>query len=245
MKIALIGYGKMGKAIESLAKQRGHHISATIDRENNHLISVLTRSNTDVIIEFSLPESAIELHTQLIPLGIPLVVGTTGWYEEIEETRLLAQRHQTPFIYSANFSLGVNVLFKLNQVLAKIMNAYPEYDAYIEEAHHRYKADSPSGTALKLATDLIQRLEHKSKIATVEELNERAPYPHELSISCTRAGEIFGNHEVSFISATDRISIQHQAFSRTGFAQGAIIAAEWIGQKSAGFYEFSDIFEIS
>jgi 4-hydroxy-tetrahydrodipicolinate reductase len=241
LRIALIGYGKMGKAVETEAQARGHSISKVIRRDNFQEIRGLRPDNCDCIIEFTRPEAAIPNFRELLLTGVPIVTGTTGWTAELETVQAAVEQAGGSFLYSSNFSVGVNVLFHLNKVLARLMNAYPEYDCYIEEAHHRHKKDAPSGTATTLARDILNGLDRKTTLAD-ESLRHRAPLPEELSVAYTRAGEIIGAHEVTYISDIDRITISHEAYNRRGFALGAVIAAEWL-QGKKGMFEFSEIFE--
>lgn len=241
MRIALLGYGKMGKAIEQEALARGHEIVAKIDKDNQGDLDKLTADTCEVIIEFTHPASFFPNLKKVSVLGIPLVSGTTGWYDRMEEVEKTVKDAGSAFLYSSNFSIGVNVLFLLNQRLAQLMNQYPEYDCFVEEQHHRYKADAPSGTAVRLSKDIIQDLDRKAVVATDALLN-RAPKPEELSVGYIRSGEIIGRHKVSYTSEIDEISIEHKAHNRRGFALGAVIAAEWLKGKK-GFYSFSELFK--
>lgn len=240
LKIALIGYGQMGKAVETIALQRGHTISHRIDRNDSRVLSILKPTNTDIAIEFTQPEAAFANIQQSMECQIPLVTGTTGWYDSLPEVEKCVAEHQGALMWSSNFSVGVNILFKMNQVLAELMNRYPEYDPLIEEKHHRFKKDAPSGTAKTLAQDLLTRLDRKDTLITAEQ-EHRAPNENELSVSYSRAGRIVGEHNVVYTSAVDEITLSHRAFDRSGFALGAVIAAEWLKGKK-GIYNFSDIF---
>jgi 4-hydroxy-tetrahydrodipicolinate reductase len=240
MKIALFGYGKMGKAIEKAAIERGHEIVYIADNENEINIEALEASKAEAIIEFTLPAAVIKNLQILLPTQIPVVCGTTGWLSHLAEIQTLTEKSNASFIYSSNFSIGVNILFKMNQTLAKLMNPHPQYDCFIEEQHHRHKADAPSGTALSLAKGILEDLERKTEIAT-DALLHRKPTPEELSIGYIRGGEIIGRHKVSYSSDTDTITIEHNAHNRNGFAIGAVVAAEWILGKK-GVYNFIDIF---
>lgn len=240
MKIALLGYGKMGKAVEKEAIARGHEIIFHGDLSNAHQARMLSPKECDCFIEFTHPESAIANFRNMLSTRIPIVTGTTGWDSDFESWKSEVLAAGTAFMYSSNFSPGVNMLFKLNQRLAELMNAYPEFDCYIEEAHHRHKKDAPSGTALSLANQLLKGLDRKDRIAS-SELQNRPPAENELSVAYTRAGEIIGKHKVSYTSDIETISIEHEAFNRRGFALGAVIGAEWLVGKR-GFFEFSEIF---
>lgn len=241
IRIAIVGYGRMGQAVEKEAALRGHEITMRIGKDNPEELSQLNRNSADVIIEFTHPESAMDNFRNLIPTGLPIVTGTTGWLEEIDTVQKLIEESNTAFLYSSNFSPGVNILFRLNQTLAKIMNNYPEFDAYVEEAHHRHKKDAPSGTAISLAEQMLEGLDAKTAWVS-DAMRNRPPSPEELSVASTRAGEIIGRHSVNYISEIEEIKISHQAFNRRGFALGAVLAAEWLGGKQ-GFFNFTDIFE--
>lgn len=241
MRIVLLGYGKMGKAIEQEAVARSHEIVAKIDKDNHGDLDKLSEDTCDVVIEFTHPDSFFPNLDKVSQLGIPLVSGTTGWYDRMQEVEDKVKANDASFLYSSNFSIGVNVLFLLNQRLAQLMNQYPEYDCFVEEQHHRYKADAPSGTAVSLSTDIIAGLDRKTVVATDALLN-RAPSPEELSVGYIRSGEIIGRHKVCYTSEIDEISIEHKAHNRRGFALGAVIAAEWLKGKK-GFYSFSEMFK--
>ncbi|MEM7037598.1 MAG: 4-hydroxy-tetrahydrodipicolinate reductase, partial [Bacteroidota bacterium] len=202
LRIALVGYGRMGRAVEHEAVARGHEISHRIGRtqlETPTVMASLSPDTTDCIIEFTRPESAVENFRQLIPTAVPIVTGTTGWLEQLSYVEALVAAQNVGFLYSSNFSIGVNVLFKLNQTLARIMNAYPSFDCYITEAHHRHKKDAPSGTAISLGEQILAGLDRKSQLAS-DELRNRPPTEEELSVAYTRAGEIIGQHSVSYRS---------------------------------------------
>jgi 4-hydroxy-tetrahydrodipicolinate reductase len=241
MRIAIVGYGRMGQAVEKEAVLRGHEITVRIGKDNVDALNELNRKSTDAVIEFTHPESAMGNFRHLIPSGLPIVTGTTGWLDEMAEVKELVAKYNSAFLYSSNFSPGVNILFRMNQMLARIMNNYPEFDAYVEESHHRHKKDAPSGTAISLAEQILEGLDAKTAWVS-DAMRNRPPLPEELSIASTRAGEIIGKHSVSYISEIEELKISHQAFNRRGFALGAVLAAEWLGGKQ-GFYNFTDIFE--
>lgn len=240
MKLALLGYGKMGKAIEQEALERNHEIVAKIDVDNFDQLTTLHPDNCDAIIEFTRPDVFFSNLEHALPLGIPFVTGTTGWYDGMDQVKSKVEAADASFLWSSNFSVGVNILFLLNQRLAELMNKYPTYDCYIEEQHHRYKADAPSGTAMSLSTQVLEGLDRKSRIAT-DALLTRPPQPEELSVGYIRSGEIIGRHKVSYTSSIDSITIEHEAYNRRGFALGAVLAAEWLLGKK-GFFTFSDLF---
>lgn len=241
LNIALIGYGRMGKAVEKEALQRGHQVLCRIDKNSEDAWETLAGLPVDVAIDFTHPETALDIFRKVLSMRIPLVTGTTGWQEQLTQVTQWVEEGNGAFLYSSNFSVGVNLLFKLNQTLTRLMNPYPEYDAFIEEAHHRHKKDAPSGTAISLADQVLEGLDRKNKWVR-EELKDRPPLPEELSVAASRAGEIIGRHTVTFISEIDQLKISHEAFNRRGFALGSVIAAEWLSQKK-GFYNFADIFE--
>lgn len=240
LRIALLGYGKMGKSIEKILLEKKYTVSAKIDHNNLDNIEQLSLQNTDVVIEFTEPNSALNNIKAIVKKQIPIVVGTTGWLDSFSEVKALVEGNNSALIFGSNFSIGVNILFQTNRFLAKLMNKFPEYDAFVEERHHRYKKDAPSGTALSLANQLIGELSHKTKIADAE-LKNRAPEANELSVGFIRSGEIFGTHKVGFQNSIDKIELSHQAFSRLGFAKGAVLAAEWIANKK-GVYDFNQEF---
>ena len=240
LSLTLLGYGKMGKAIEQEALARGHRIAFCIDVHNAAEWAQVKPENTDVVIEFTHPNSFPDNLDRVMKAGIPMVTGTTGWHEGMETVRSQVAAQEGALMYSSNYSIGVNLLFKLNQQLARWMNDYPEYDCFIEEQHHRHKADAPSGTAISLARQVIDGLDRKSRIAT-DALLHRAPDADELSVGYVRSGEIVGRHKVSYTSEIDALTIEHHAYNRRGFAVGAVVAAEWLAGKK-GLFEFIDIF---
>ena len=227
MKIALIGYGKMGKAIENIAINRGHVITAKINSKNTQQINSAEFKQADVAIEFSNPESALENILHCLRNKIPVVVGTTGWLDKIDDIRLASSNNNTPVFYASNFSIGMNITFALNEKLAKWMNELGEYDVNIEETHHIHKLDTPSGTAISLAEDIIKNLDRKDEW-TLNDTNKSK----NLKLVSLREGEVPGTHIVEYKSDIDRIELKHEAFNRTGFALGAVKVAEWIPEKN-------------
>jgi 4-hydroxy-tetrahydrodipicolinate reductase len=240
LKIAIVGYGKMGKAVECEAIGRGHEISARIDRADAGQMGSLSPETTDAIIEFTHPGSFWGNMELLLTKNIPVITGTTGWYDEKDRLQALVDNSNGSLMYAANFSVGVNILFKLNRDLARLMNRYPDYDPYIEEHHHRFKADAPSGTAFALAEGLMEKLDRKSTVSS-EALRNRPPKDNELSVGYTRAGGIIGKHIVSYFSEIDQVTIMHEAYNRRGFALGAVIAAEYM-QGKHGMRNFQELF---
>lgn len=240
LRIAIVGYGKMGKAVEQEALKRGHQVSERLGRMDFERLGSLRSDEIDAVIEFTHPDSFWSNMEALLPTGIPVITGTTGWNDRFDELDALVHKTSSGLMYASNFSVGVNVLFKVNRDLAKLMNRYPDYDPLLEEQHHRYKADAPSGTAISLAEDVIAGLDRKSSIAT-DALQTRPPHEDELSVGYVRAGGIIGKHSISYTSEIDQITISHEAFNRRGFALGAVIAAEYmVGKK--GLRSFGELF---
>ena len=243
MKIALIGYGKMGKAVEAQARAKGHEIVLRVTGDNLSELTPEKIKLADVAIEFSQPDAAVKNISFCLENGIPVVSGTTGWLEEMEYVKSLCKKHQGTFFYASNFSIGVNILFALNCYLANLMKNQPGYDVSIEEAHHVQKLDYPSGTAITLAQGIIERSE---KIKWAGRLNDENIEGDELGedsaliIKSMRVGQVPGAHLVKWVSKIDEIKISHVAHSREGFATGALAAAEWlIGKK--GYFGMKDM----
>ena len=241
LRIALVGYGKMGKAVEQEAVARGHMITARIDLANEIEWESVSANTTDVCIDFSHPDAFDNYLGKMLERNLRIVTGTTGWYDRMDEIRARIKSAEGSFLYASNFSVGVNLMFALNRRLAELMNPQSQYDPFVEERHHRHKADAPSGTTLKLAMDMLQGLDRKDAIAH-SDLVSRPPEPNELSVAYTRAGEIIGEHRVTYTSDIDELSLSHRAFNRRGFALGSVLAAEWLIGKQ-GFYEMGAMFE--
>jgi 4-hydroxy-tetrahydrodipicolinate reductase len=225
MKLALIGYGKMGRMLEQLAPEYGFTVALILDLHNNDDGTGITAENfadIDAAIEFSTPESAVNNAIRLAAIGIPVVIGTTGWLHETEKVKAAVAANNSAAVWSPNYSVGVNVFFRLIAEAAKLLANQPEYGAYAWEIHHDTKKDAPSGTMLKL----------------VEEMKS-AGYERNIDVSSNRAGRVPGTHEIGFDSAADTITLRHTARSREGFARGALQAAKWVVGKQ-GFYEFSE-----
>jgi len=223
MRIVLIGYGKMGKEIERIAIDRGHQIVSKIDIENPDDLISLTNKEVDVAIEFSNPISAFSNIMKCIEKQIPIVCGTTGWLEKKAEVEKATQSYDSTFFYASNYSIGVNLFFKLNKQLAKLMQPHAGYDIYTNEIHHVEKKDSPSGTAITIAEGIMSQYSNKTKW-----VNNEIPGADEIAIWSQRESTKPGTHTVKYISKVDQIEVTHEAFSREGFALGAVIAAEWI-----------------
>lgn len=236
MNVALLGYGKMGKIIEKQAEEKGFIISATIDsyaKDASHKITssddlkkALLEIKPDVIIEFTHPDAVLENIKTIVPLGIPLVVGTTGWLSKLDEVKKLVAEYKSSLFYAANFSIGVNLFYKVVSQAAKAFASYEDYDVALWEAHHRQKADSPSGTALELAKKVMA--EYPQKTEMVFDAFHQKPQADQLHVSSTRLGSVPGTHKVYFDSAADTIELTHTARSREGFALGAVHAASWL-----------------
>ena len=228
MKIALIGYGKMGKTIENIAVQRGHEIVLRLDVNNPEDFKRLAEA--DVAIEFTRPESATDNLKQCIAAKVPVVCGTTGWLEHYKTVSELCLKNDSAFFYASNYSIGVNIFFEINRQLAVMMNNYPMYDVRMEETHHTQKLDAPSGTAITLANSILENVARKTKwVCNTEGGNDG------INITAKRIDPAPGTHIVTYDSAIDTIEIAHTAHSREGFATGAILAAEWIFGKKGVF----------
>jgi 4-hydroxy-tetrahydrodipicolinate reductase len=230
MKIALIGYGKMGKTIEEIAIQRGHEIVLTID-ENN--VGDFTKKNTDkadAAIEFTSPHSAYENVKKAIEFGMPVVCGSTGWLEKLSEVQTLCKTINGSFLYASNFSVGVNIFFEINKRLASLMATHTDYEVNITEIHHTHKKDAPSGTAITLAEQTLENIKRKKNW-----VNHISDNTEELEILSERIDPAPGTHKVKYSSAIDDIEIIHTAHSRKGFALGAVLAAEFIYNKKGVF----------
>lgn len=225
MNILLLGYGKMGRTIEKIALDRGHHIAGRIDVSNRQEMESLGSDAVDVVIEFSSPESAFENITYCLKRGWPVVSGTTGWLNHRTEVEELCEQHKGAFFYASNYSIGVNLFFRLNKVLAQFMKNYPSYQVSMTEIHHTEKKDAPSGTAITLAEGILENLPGKTGWA---EKGPDAAGDSVLEIESLREGVVPGTHIIRYGSEVDQIEISHVAHSRQGFALGAVVAAEWL-----------------
>ena len=229
MKIALLGYGKMGKVIEQIALDRGHEI--VLKKDQNNTFDGL--ENADVAIDFSVPDSAVTNISSCLEKGIPVISGTTGWLVDYQNMVDLCQKNNGSFIYASNFSLGVNVFFELNDYLAKMMANLKQYQVSMEEIHHTQKLDAPSGTAITLAEGIIKNTNYTQW--TLEN-----PKANEIQIEAKRIENVPGTHSVFYDSTVDQIEIKHTAHSREGFALGAVVAAEWLVGKK-GVFSMKDV----
>jgi len=240
MKIALIGYGKMGHEIEKIARERGHEIVCIIDMNQEEKFGSPEFKSADVAIEFTSPESALRNYRQAFAAGIPVVSGTTGWLAHLDEIKEACGKNGKTFFYASNFSLGVNIFFALNKYLAGLMNHYPGYDVRMEETHHIHKLDAPSGTAITLAEGILANIDRKEGWA----LDNDALDKDTLRIDAFREGEVPGIHSVIYESDADLIRITHDAKNRKGFALGAVLAAEFTKGKK-GFLTMEDMLDLT
>ncbi len=232
MKIALFGYGKMGKLIEELAVERGHTVVARIDIDT----AGVDYTEMEMAIDFSTPEAAPGNIRGCLENGIPVISGTTGWLEAYGQMEALCEKHNGAFLYASNFSLGVNVFFELNAYLAEMMRTLTDYKVVIEEIHHTQKLDAPSGTAITLAEGIIERSSYQGWSVNGEA-------GHNIPIHSKREGQVPGTHSVTYGSAIDAIEIRHEAHSRKGFALGAVVAAEWLLGKQ-GVFGMKDVLQL-
>jgi 4-hydroxy-tetrahydrodipicolinate reductase len=232
MKIALLGYGRMGKIIEKLALEKGHTISSKINQDS----SKEELLKADIAIEFSTPEAAVSNIKFCLENGIPIVSGTTGWLAHYDEMIKLCENRNGSFIYASNFSIGVNLFFSINEYVSNLMEPWKDYQVSIEEVHHNQKLDIPSGTAVTLAEGIIRNSDKKNW-----ELN--GTEAENINITAKRINDIKGTHIINYDSNIDTISIKHEAHSRDGFALGAILAAEWLADKK-GIFTMKDVLQI-
>ncbi len=235
MKIAIIGYGKMGKAIEDIALTRGHQVALRINSANPKDLNTLNLSTVDVAIEFTTPENTVNNMLTCFKEKVPVVVGTTAWYDKFEYVENKCLQLNGTLLYATNCSIGVNLFFKLNETLAQLMNNYADYNITVDETHHTEKKDTPSGTAITLANAIIKNIDRKTSWK-----NKNSKKSDELSILSHRITNVAGTHIVKYQSAIDEIEIKHTAHNRNGFALGAVIAAEYICNRK-GIYTMNDV----
>ncbi len=235
MKVAIIGYGKMGREIEKILISRGHTITAIIDAENREELSSEAFASSDVAIEFTTPHTAYENIVASINAGVAVVSGTTGWLEHLEQIKSLCAERNGGFFYASNYSLGVNLMFRLNRKLAAMINSVEGYSVEIEEVHHIHKLDAPSGTAITLAEGIIAELDSKEGW-----VNDTEPAANQVEIKSKRVGEVPGIHTVTYDSAEDTLSLSHTIKSRSALAMGAVVAAEFMCGKH-GVYSMDDL----
>lgn len=238
MKVAIIGYGKMGHMIEEILRQRGHKIVAVIDEHNRDEFASPEFASADVAIEFTRPDSAVDNLLHSFAAGVPVVCGTTGWLDAMPEIKDMCLRGEGTLLWSSNFSIGMNIFMALNRYLAEIMVNFPQYAPELKEVHHVHKLDHPSGTAITLAEELIDRT---PALSAWQEVEEGKDAPHGmLLIEAERRGEVPGIHSITWDSEADSITITHSAKSRRGFAMGAVLAAEWLAGRR-GFFSMAEM----
>ena len=236
MKIGIIGYGKMGKEIEKIAIERNHKITLIADKDDIDKLKNISKTDVDVVIEFTNANVAIDNYKYCFDKNIPVVSGTTGINKnEFDELITKVQNENKSFFWASNFSIGVNITFKINEILAKIMNTQTDYEVSVEEIHHIHKLDSPSGTAITIANGIIENIDRKTKW-----VNHFPAKENELSILSKREGEVPGTHTIEYKSSIDKIKLEHEAFGRKGFAMGAVLAAEFIYGKT-GVFSMQDL----
>lgn len=238
MKIALIGYGKMGHAIEEIAQQRGHQVILRFDINNQEEFTTDNLKKAELAIEFTNPHSAFENLTKCLEAGTPVVCGTTGWLEKLDLVKSAFKEKNGSFLYASNFSVGVNIFFEVNKRLAELMMEQPSYEIQLTEIHHTQKKDAPSGTAITLAEQVLEKIGRKTKW-----VNHISDNPAELEIISERTDPAPGTHHVKYSSAVDDIEIIHTAHSRKGFALGAVLAAEFIRDKK-GVFSMKDVLKL-
>jgi 4-hydroxy-tetrahydrodipicolinate reductase len=238
MKIALIGYGKMGQAIEAIATAKGHEIVHRIDLNSQHLLEKEHLGKADVAIEFTTPETAYSNILKCFEANVPVVCGTTGWLEKLPEVKAKCLEKHQAFLYASNFSVGVNIFFEVNKRLAELMASQSQYNVTMEEIHHTQKKDAPSGTAITLAEQILEKVSRKTGW-----VNEESAQPEALSIVSKRIDPAPGTHTITYTSDIDDISITHTAHSRQGFAAGAVVAAEWLDGKK-GIFTMKDVLNL-
>lgn len=244
MNIALIGYGKMGREVERVAKARGHAIARVFDIDNNPRgggITAESLAGVDVCVEFSTPDAVIGNIAAVARCGVNMVVGTTGWNDRLDEVKNIVMGAGTGLLHASNFSLGVNLFLGIVRHASRLMDSYPDYDASIREIHHRGKVDSPSGTALTLASAMLEALGRKTAILSGPPGGPIGP--EQLHVSSARVGNVTGTHAVLFDSEADAIELIHTAKNRAGFAMGAVVAAEWLRGKT-GLFTMADVIQL-
>lgn len=239
MKIALIGYGKMGKTIEKIALSRGHEVVSCIDINNQEDFQSEAFKSADVAIEFTAPTVAVQNYKNAFEAGVSVVSGTTGWTDKMPEVEQLCKKKGLAFFWSSNFSLGVNIFFALNKYLANIMNEFEDYDVSMTEVHHTKKLDAPSGTAVSLAEDLMSNIDRKKTWKLGIPTGNK---DQELAIDAIREGDVPGIHTIRYESEIDSITITHDAKNRIGFALGSVLAAEFTANKK-GILGMKDMFK--
>ena len=241
MKIALLGYGKMGKAIEAVAEDRGHEIGVTIDDEDDWMNKLDDLRECDIAVDFSTPATVVGNIMRCFDLDMPVVVGTTGWYDQLESVVHDCQQRGQSLFVASNFSIGMNIMFELNRRLAQLMNRYEDYQVEITETHHVHKLDAPSGTAITLANDIIEELDRKEEWQLKHDQGRHHRMKKDVvPITSIREGEVPGIHEVVYDSDIDTLTLRHSAKSRKGLALGAVLACEFMEDKK-GYFTMKDL----
>jgi len=238
MKIALLGYGRMGKEIERIALERNHTINLIIDKENTEDFNKENLQKVDVCIDFSNPDSAYNNIKECILANTPIISGTTGWIDKLEEAKTFCSKNNGAFFYASNYSLGVNVFFKMNEWLAKVMNKFEDYSVQASETHHIHKIDAPSGTAISLLDGIIKHHDKFESWTMEEDKKDK-----EIPVQAHRIPDVPGTHEIMYDSNIDSIEIKHRAKNRIGFALGAVIAAEFMIDKT-GYYTMNELLKL-
>jgi 4-hydroxy-tetrahydrodipicolinate reductase len=239
MRLAIVGYGKMGKEIERLANDRGWSIDIRVDVDTPP-VTKAQRDNVDVVIHFAAAKSIVSDLTPWAEAHKPIVVGTTGWQDQLKIIEAMVKNNQIGLIYASNFSLGVNIFFHLVKTAAQMMDKFDDYDVFIQEIHHKNKIDSPSGTALTMGQIVLEHLRRKKELLT--ETSHNKIRAEQLHVSSTRSGAVIGTHTLAFDSAADTIELKHTAKNRSGLALGSLVAAEWI-QNKKGLFTMDDAFQ--
>jgi 4-hydroxy-tetrahydrodipicolinate reductase len=235
MKVAIIGYGKMGRQIERTLTERGHEVALIVDVDNAGDLSTEGMRGVDVAIEFTAPDAALGNIVKCLEIGVPVVCGTTAWTAHLPEVEALCRERDGAFFYASNYSIGVNVMFALNRQLARIMNRFPEYDVTVEETHHTQKKDAPSGTAITIAADIVASLDRKT-----EWVGQVTTAPAELEVTSVRRSTVAGIHTVTYESPVDTLTLSHTIKERSGLALGAVLAAEFLVGKK-GLFTMNDL----
>jgi len=241
LKIVLLGYGKMGREIEKMAVQKSHVIIARIDNALDWEEQAELVKDADMAIDFSTPDSVIDNISRCFAIDLPIVVGTTGWYAKMDDIKKQCEAGNHSLLWASNCSIGMNIFFKLNDLLAQMTSKFPAYKASLYEIHHSQKLDAPSGTAVTIADDIIQKHSGYQSWKLIEDTFEDIP-KNTLPIAYERIGKVTGLHQVKYESDIDILSIKHEAKNRKGFAEGALLAAQWLSQRQ-GFYSMADVFE--
>ena len=239
MKIAIIGYGKMGHVIEQIAKERGNEVVLILDALiNPQDFTAENLRKADVAIEFTRPDAAYDNIMKCFNAGVPVVSGTTGWLEKLPEAKRMCKEEGKTLFYSSNYAIGVNIFFRVNKFLAKLMNHYTNYDVNMQEIHHIHKLDKPSGTAITIAEGIIENVDRKDSWTL-----DPKPTDKQIYIDVLREGEVPGTHTVNYTSPIDDITITHVSHNRNGLALGAVLAAEYLVGKPSGFYTMDDLMD--